>query len=233
VRPRGLLLAALLLAPLLVPGGALAGRSSVILPGGRGGGGTVFGVPVRTLVDLRFENVVRQAYDLSCGAAALATLLKYFYDEDLTERQIIERILLIGDAEKIQRDGFSMLELKQYSEERGYQSQGFRIDDVESLAQLRVPVLALTSVRGYSHFVVIKGVVDGQVFLADPAFGNRSLSLERFEREWNNIILVVLSGSRQGNSTFATRATLMAPMSQVKNLLDHGVRPITPRPGEF
>jgi len=39
---------------------------------------------VRTLKDLRDENVVKQRYDYSCGSAALATLLQFGFGESVT-----------------------------------------------------------------------------------------------------------------------------------------------------
>ena len=37
---------------------------------------------------MRHDNVVVQEWDLSCGAAALATILNYQYDDPVSEREI-------------------------------------------------------------------------------------------------------------------------------------------------
>jgi hypothetical protein len=196
-------------------------------------GQTLLNVPVRSVVELRFKNMVRQAYDISCGAAAMATILKYYYAEEVTEQQIIAAMLELGDKEKIQKDGFSLLEMKRFAEQRGYVSAGYRIKDVENLSKLKVPVITLVNVRGYAHFVVVKGVAQGQVFLADPAFGNRSRPLESFAGEWNNVVLVVLSEARGGNSAFTLDPTLKGPMRDVMPILDRGLRSIAPGANEF
>lgn len=196
-------------------------------------GQTLLNVPVRSLVELRFKNMVRQAYDISCGAAAMATILKYYYAEEVTEGEAIAAMLELGDKEKIQEDGFSLLEMKRFAEQRGYVSAGYRIKDVANLSKLRVPVITLVNVRGYAHFVVVKGVAQGQVFLADPAFGNRSRPLEGFANEWNNVILVVLSEARGGDSAFTLDPTLKAPASDVMLILERGLRSIAPAAGEF
>jgi hypothetical protein len=146
-------------------------------------GQALFNVRVRSFVELRFENVVRQAYDVSCGAAALATLLQYYYGEQVTEREVIEAMFEAGNKDKIRQEGFSLLEMKRFAERRGYVSRGYRIADVHRLRELTVPAISLVTVRGYAHFVVIKGVAQGQVFVADPAFGNRSRPLETFAQE--------------------------------------------------
>ena len=223
---------ALALAGLLLgPGLARATNELPIFTGGPRD--TLYRVPVKSLVDLRYRSVVRQGYDLSCGAAALATLFKYYYGEDATEQELIDAMVVFGDKDKIMREGFSMLELKRYSVSRGYVSEGYRIDDAANLQHLNVPAVTLVNVRGYQHFVVIRSVSDGEVQIADPAFGNRKRPLEGFASEWNNIILVVLSKDRTGDSAFSTQATLKGPSQPFRTLTDFGVRPITPSPGNF
>lgn len=216
---------------LLAAGPAGAGMGWVPTPSSGGGG--LFNVPVKSIVEMRFENVVQQNYDLSCGAAALATLLTYFYQDEHAEQQIIETVFEYGDAEKISREGFSMLELKHYAERAGYVSQGYRIDDVQNLERIKIPYLALTNTQGYNHFVVVKGVSDGKVHMADPAFGNRSQSIESFKAGWNNVILGVMHADNSGNSNFAGDATPDPRVYEWRVLTDFGVTPLQPRAGMF
>ncbi len=196
-------------------------------------GQTLLNVPVRSLVELRFKNVVRQARDISCGAAALATLLKYYYAEEVTEREAIEAMVGLGDREKIQKEGFSLLEMKWFAEQKGYVATGYRINDVNNLSKLKIPAVTVVKVRGYAHFVVIKGVANGQVFIADPAFGNRSRPLESFDREWNKVILVVLHSTRTGSSAFSLDPTLRVRANDIRLFLDHDLQSIAPGAGEF
>ena len=46
------------------------------------------------------------------------------------------------------------------------------------------PIIVPISVHGYQHFVVFRGVLNDRVLLADPAFGNRTMSRSRFENAW-------------------------------------------------
>ena len=78
------------------------------------GGGVQFSVARKTMIDLKFVKVVRQQHDLSCGAAAVATLLTYYYGDKVGEKTIVDEIMKFGNKEKIKKDGFSMLELKRY-----------------------------------------------------------------------------------------------------------------------
>ena len=82
---------------------------------------------------------------------------------------------------------FSLLELKRYGETRGYVSRGFKVTDPKKIAQLKIPALTLINTRGYNHFVVIKGVKNGEVFIADPAFGNSSKPLDTFVKDWSGV----------------------------------------------
>ena len=198
-------------------------------------GNSLFNVPVQSLVSLRFKKVVRQGYDVSCGAASLATLLKYYYGKkEVSEKQLIAEIIKVGDREKIKKYGFSLLELKRYAESQGYQSGGFKIKDVTKLAQLKIPAITLIRPRGYAHFVVVKGVSKGQIHYADPAFGNRSKSMKEFAKEWSGVILVVASNKLPPKSAFEMVGVAKAPVSDVILLQERGFRSsLIPGPGEF
>ena len=70
-------------------------------------------VQLEPMSQLQFRNVIRQAYDYSCGSAALTTLLDYYLGRNLEERQVMEGLLRYGEADKIvQRRGFSLLDMK-------------------------------------------------------------------------------------------------------------------------
>lgn len=195
-------------------------------------------IKVESMAELRFKNVVRQSFDLSCGAAALATLLQYYYDTPVTEKQIIDDILEITpeeDRKKISKSGFSMLELKRAGERYGFIAGGFQVPDMEKLLQLKVPALTLVNTRGYKHFVVIKGFSERQVFIADPAFGNRAKRFASFADEWNNIVLVFLHPERKGDSKFSFEGAFTGRPGETIPLLDRGLRTLmlTPQAGEY
>src|SRR5262245_48245033 len=94
--------------------------------------------------ELRDRNVVVQRYDYSCGAAALTTLLRYYFgDERFDERDVLEAIVSrLSDDELKERieNGFSMLDLKRQAERLGYQAAGVKLD-FRALPKLRGPVL--------------------------------------------------------------------------------------------
>jgi uncharacterized protein len=152
-------------------------------------------VRVTSFADLRFKNMVRQSRDLSCGAAVVATLMNNAYGLPVSEQDIITSIIDNAPPEsrnKIAAEGFSLLELKHFVEAKGFVAGGFKLSSVDKLKNLQVPVIGLVNVRGYNHFVVIKKVQGGRVFIADPAFGNSSPPLEKFAGQWNGVVLALV-----------------------------------------
>jgi predicted double-glycine peptidase len=147
---------------------------------------------VLSLREARFNFIVPQQYDLSCGSAALATILYYYYEEEVNEREIIEFMLEKGDQEKIARMGFSLLDLKHYAEYRDYMAGGFKNVDLEKLRKLKVPSIVLLKSGRYAHFVVLKGIKGDRAYIADPAFGNRSMPFKDFLASWNEVIFLVV-----------------------------------------
>jgi uncharacterized protein len=174
--------------------------------------GQTIEAPVRSFAALRFDGIVRQTHDLSCGAAALATLLHGYFGLDVTEKAVIDVILASTSEEdkaKIGEGGFSMLELKRHAEARGLVMGGFRARSAEELRSLRAPAIVLVTNRGYSHFVVVRRVVGDDVFIADPAFGNRVDPIARFTQSWNKVFLVAVD-PRQAQLPEARRISMQA-----------------------
>jgi len=211
----------------LIPSG-MAAADTLLIPGGAS-----ISLKRKSIVDLRFVNVTRQQFDLSCGAAAVATLLENFYNDKVDEKTIISEIVKFGDKEKIEKDGFSMLELKRFGDRRGYVVQGFKITKPDAVTEVKIPFLTLVNSRGYNHFVIVKGVRDGVVYIADPAFGNRSRTMEEFKAEWSQIILVYLSKDRKAKNQFAFETGPKAPTAAVVQLLDRTLTLIRPSGNQF
>jgi predicted double-glycine peptidase len=148
---------------------------------------------VRSLRELRRENVVRQAWDLSCGAAALSTLLTFHVGDPVSEAEIIRSVLRVSDPVRIRaRRGFSLLDLKRFAVSRGHQADGYGKLDLPHLVRM-APAIVPTRIGGYNHFVVFRGLDGDRVLLADPAFGNRTMTVERFVAMWPSRIAFVVT----------------------------------------
>ncbi|HUW98235.1 MAG TPA: C39 family peptidase [Acidiferrobacter sp.] len=155
------------------------------------GGGLSLTVHVTSIRGLKFRSVVRQHTDYSCGAAALATILDFAYGQHLSERQVIVSMLRVSNSQVVKQKGFSMLDMANYLASDGFRGAGYRVP-VKALERLRVPVVVLLNIHGYEHFVVLRGVVRGRAYLADPALGDRSVSMVRFVKGWDSVVFIVM-----------------------------------------
>jgi predicted double-glycine peptidase len=144
------------------------------------------GRPVKSLIEMRRDKVVMQQWDLSCGAAALTTLLNYQHNDLVTEKEVANALMSRPEYLKNPklvniRQGFSLLDLKRYVESRGYKGTGYgklTLDDLLKKAPIIVPV----NIFGYNHFVIFRGIYGNRVLLADPAWGNRTMLVDQFEK---------------------------------------------------
>lgn len=144
--------------------------------------------PITSLFEIRRAHVVVQEWDLSCGAATLTTLLRYQHGLDITEREVAKRLIgreeYIADPSRVaMQQGFSLLDLKRVADKLGFEGIGFgqlALADLVAKAPIIVPI----HLFGYSHFVIFRGMLRDRVLLADPAFGNRTMPVERFEAAW-------------------------------------------------
>lgn len=149
-------------------------------------------INVEPLAAQKFKNVVHQAYDYSCGSAALTTLLDFYLGRNFQERQVMEGLLRFGETERIvQRRGFSLLDMKRLVTALGHPSGGFKAE-AKDLRELDHPAIAPIEYAGFKHFVVIRAVYEDRVYLADPALGNISFTLSRFLEVWDNNVLFIV-----------------------------------------
>ncbi len=145
-------------------------------------------VPARSHEEMRWDGVVAQQYDYSCGAAAVATLLTYHYGRPTAEAEVFESMIRAGEVEQIREQGFSMLDMKRYLDAQGLQSDGFRVE-LDDLARIGVPAITLINTGGYRHFVVLKGLDDNTVLIGDPAVGTVAVPKAHFESIWSGLVL--------------------------------------------
>lgn len=67
--------------------------------------GAVLTQRVESMQERRFRNVVRQHTDYSCGAAALATILRYAYHLEADEGTVIEGMMGVSDPQLVHQRG--------------------------------------------------------------------------------------------------------------------------------
>lgn len=164
--------------------------ADIRLPGAFSGG-MMYKKKVVSMREARYSEMIPQKTDFSCGAAALATILRYGYGEDITEQQIIKAMLKLSDPAVIKKKGFSLLDLKKYVQTRGMRAHGYKVN-LEALEKLKIPVIVLLDTGGYQHFVVVKKARNGKVHVSDPALGNKIMPGDTFIKGWNGIVFAVV-----------------------------------------
>lgn len=129
--------------------------------------------------------------DLSCGSAALASILKFTFDLDVSEQNVIKGLMTYGDKETIEKEeAFSFYDMKYFLAAIGYAGTGYIIEGPISPAQFRedgfhairnraiIPV----AIDGYSHLAVYRSFDRQYVYLGSPLYGNICMSFEDLRR---------------------------------------------------
>jgi len=159
-------------------------------------------VKIKPALQDQFRGIVRQAYDYSCGSAALTTLLNGYVGTQLNEQQIMNGLLEYGERDKIiERRSFSLLDMKRFVNALGLDSGGYR-GEFEDLVKQGQPAIVPISYAGFKHFVIYKGYKDGRVYIADPALGNISFDQERFKQIWENNTLFLINIAPEKRQNF-------------------------------
>ena len=150
-------------------------------------------VKIKPAIEDQFRGIVRQAYDYSCGSAALTTLLNGYVGTQITEQQTMNGLLKFGETEKIiERRSFSLLDMKRFVAALGLESGGYK-GEFSDLVKQGQPAIVPISYAGFKHFVVFKAYKDGRVYVADPALGNISFDEVRFQQSWENNTLFLIN----------------------------------------
>ncbi|MCH7332189.1 C39 family peptidase [Acinetobacter modestus] len=154
-------------------------------------------VTIKPAVADQFRGIVRQAYDYSCGSAALTTLLNGYGGLKLTEQQTMTGLLQYGEYQRIiERRSFSLLDMKRFVSALGLNSGGYR-GEFSDLTALQQPAIVPITYAGFKHFVVYKAYKDGRVYVADPSLGNISFDESRFKQIWDNNTLFIVDVPEQ------------------------------------
>ena len=149
---------------------------------------------VRSILGLRHDRVSIQQWDLSCGAATVTTLLRYqFGDQAIKEEDVARSMLARIDSGLVRRRlGFTLLDLKRELVHRGYQAAGYGGVSLEDLLKMTPAIVRLQN-PGFDHFVIVRGTAHGRIVMADPAYGNKTMSAERFLAVWKDKIAFTVS----------------------------------------
>lgn len=150
---------------------------------------------VKSWLEIRNQNVVLQRRDYSCGAAALATMIRYHWEDPVTETEVLQHVVAMLDAEEMQErieNGLSLTDLRRVAVKMGYQATIGRLE-FDKLSESKIPLIVGIVVNDFDHFVVFRGTDGVYAYLADPARGNVRVPVHEFQEQWQkNAVLVVV-----------------------------------------
>lgn len=207
-------LAALLMVLVALPSGSHASTVSVVSGSGN------YSIHLTSLKEARYKTTIHQKYDFSCGSAAVATLLTYQYGYPMNEQVAFEQMYTHGDRTKINKEGFSLLDIKRFLEANGFEADGFKVP-LDKLVQENLPAIVLIDEKGYHHFVVIKGIRNDRVLVGDPARGTRVIAQSRFLSMWPSGLVFVIHNRRNLAVFNSASDWKVAPPAPLDMSIDH------------
>lgn len=185
-------------------------------------GGGNYHVSVKSFAEMKFSTVYKQQFDFSCGSAALASLLAFHYDDEVDEQSVFLDMYQHGDQEKIRELGFSLLDMKNYLERRGYRSNGFKME-LDQLHEANSPAITIIDADGYLHFIIIKGLTEQKVLVGDPAIGVNIIPRDKFEEMWGERILFLIHAENEIQAkNFQSLKEWQTRLAPLANAIDRG-----------
>lgn len=153
--------------------------------------------------------IMLQMEATECGAAALGIVLAFY------ELYIPLEELRIACG--VSRDGSRAVNMLKAARHYGLQAQGAKID-TDALSELTFPVIAFWE---FNHFVVIEGFDEEQIYLNDPATGQRTVTHKDFSRSFTGIVLIFepTEAFRKGGEKITLQKILVPRLQGLKKSL--------------
>jgi len=157
---------------------------------------------IQSWKDFRDQDIEKQDLDDSCGSAAVATILHFYYGVEVYEKDILKKVNEIANDNTA-----SFSDLKQAVTNFGFNAVGLSID-FDTLRKIKIPALLYLKYRGNDHFSVLKGVNNTHVSLSDPSWGNRTFTVHQFKQLWQKdtlkgkALVIVPNGQLTTNDDF-------------------------------
>jgi predicted double-glycine peptidase len=150
-------------------------------------------------VEIRQRNIVMQQRDYSCGAACLATICRYYWEDNVTEEMVLgalEQLLTPEEIEERIENGLAMTDLRRAAVKLGYNAVVGKLT-FQKLSESKVPLIVGIQPRGHKHFVVYRGTDIDWVYVADPIRGNIRMETWDFRKQWQENAVLVISNPKK------------------------------------
>ena len=118
-----------------------------------------------------------------CGSACLLSIIRY-YNGNIS----LDRLL---ELTKTNKDGTNFYNLSLAAKEIGFDSKGYKIDDISKLEEIESPFISQIIINNYNHFVVVYKIKNNKMTIMDPAKGMINISLDKFKSMYTGYILIL------------------------------------------
>lgn len=138
---------------------------------------------VKSYREIRSELLIRQTYEQSCGAAALATLINLLDSKKLTELDVLQK--MSDKNQLLNTDMVSFKQLETIAEKLDYESRSYRLQR-EILDKFPIPLLVkIEDDPRFPHFVIVINHSGDYITILDPSFGIYLSSKSQFYSLWD------------------------------------------------
>ena len=139
--------------------------------------------------------------DSSCASASVSIILNNKFGVKLSEVEVWSGLFQKGVSDVIKgRNGFSLLDIKQYLESEGYQADGFSLTKNDFIAMFekldnddQFPVVIPVSYIDVKRYVVLVGGDTTYAYIYDPAFGRYKIKHHDFFNIIDTKVILVIS----------------------------------------
>lgn len=116
-----------------------------------------------------------------CGVCVLHNIIKYYGGNIDFEK--------LRNMTNTNKEGTSIYDIVVTARKLGLKSHSYKCE-INDLCNINFPIVAHLNVeKKYSHFVIIKKIVDYEIYIFDPIRGNIKYDIEVFNEEWSNVII--------------------------------------------
>ena len=125
--------------------------------------------------------VLQEGYK-DCGASCLLSIIRY-YNGNISINKLIEMT-------NTNKNGTTFYNLKIASRSLGLNSKSYKLDSMDNLKDIDMPLICQFVSNNYEHFVVIYRITKDKIIIMDPAIGERNLSKVEFNKLWTGYIMI-------------------------------------------
>lgn len=118
-----------------------------------------------------------------CGAASLLSIIHY-YKGSISMAKLVE-------LTNTNKDGTNFYQLKQAAEKLGFNANGYKTNNYNTLQEIETPFIIQIIDKNYEHFCVVYTMKKNKVVVMDPAIGQREILVEEFKNIWTGYILIL------------------------------------------